>query len=59
MIYVAQIKDETVYAVIVEGDKYKPSENEVIVGKENSIGIGYRYEDGKFLPPEVIEDAIE
>lgn len=51
MIYVAQIIDGIVTAVTVQPADYEPEPGQVIIGHENSVGIGWSYLDGQFVAP--------
>ena len=55
MIYVAQIEGGIVTRVVVSPASIEHPEGWVIVGPENTVGIGWTYEDGEFVPP-VYED---
>lgn len=56
MIYVAEIKDGTVIQVTVELDGFQPSESQAVIGPENTVGIGWSYSDGAFIPPDFTEE---
>lgn len=54
MIYVARVLNGVVVAVTVEPDPPALDGDQVAIGPENIVGIGWRYEGGQFLP--VVED---
>lgn len=52
MIYVAELKNNVVDNVTVHPeDCIIDDPNCVIIGTENTVGIGYTYENGVFMPP--------
>ena len=53
MIYVGHISDGTVVQVTVEQDNWPLTENQVEIGPENTVGIGWSYANGVFSPPDV------
>jgi hypothetical protein len=55
MIYVAKITDGFVSSVVVQPDDYVPSENEALIGPENTVGIGCAFDGAAFIPPAVNE----
>lgn len=55
MVYVAQIEDGIVTRVVVSPASIQHPEGWVVVGPENTVGIGWGYEGGAFVPP-VYED---
>jgi hypothetical protein len=59
MIYVALVFDGLVRRVHVCVDDYMPASGEVVVGRENVVGIGCTYQDGEFMPPLEELDATE
>lgn len=56
--YVAFIKDNLVTSVLVSSEESAP-EGVVVVGEHNTVGIGWEYIDGKFIPPKEEEDGME
>lgn len=50
-IYVARIEDGIVIQVTVEPEDFEVSPSEVIVGPDNTVGIGWAYTGGAFVPP--------
>ncbi|MDF3606141.1 hypothetical protein PE067_08370 [Paracoccus sp. DMF-8] len=55
MIYVAQIEDGIVIRVVVSPASIEPPEGWVVIGPENTVGIGWTYVGGVFVPPEPVE----
>jgi len=51
MNYVATLKDGVVSRVTVQPDDYEAAGDEVIVGPENTVGIGYLYDGQAFTHP--------
>lgn len=58
MVYVAQIEDGTVTRVVVSPASIDHPDGWVEVGPENTVGIGWTYDSGAFVPP-VYEDDPE
>ncbi|WP_128253931.1 hypothetical protein [Falsirhodobacter deserti] len=57
MIYVAKVEKGQVTQVMVMPDAHEPGEGEVLIGPENTVGIGWAYDGAQFLPPEVEEEG--
>jgi len=57
MIYVAHITAGTVSQVTVEPDDFTPGPDQVVIGPENTVGIGWSF-DGTFSPPEPQPEEI-
>lgn len=57
MVYIAQIEDGIVTRVVVSPASVEPPDGWVVVGPENTVGIGWSYQDGEFAPPEPFEVA--
>lgn len=55
MVYVAQIEDGIVTRVVVSPSSIEHPEGWAVVGPENTVGIGWTYDGGAFVPP-VYED---
>lgn len=53
MRYVAKIEGGVVAQVTVEPDDAGMAADQVAIGPENTVGIGWRLADGVFAPPEV------
>ena len=53
MFYVAVMDDNKVKNVIVVKDENDAPEGAVVIGKENTVGIGYVLDGDKFVPPAV------
>lgn len=51
MNYVAEVVDDLVVRVVVSPDTITPPDGWVVVGKENTVGIGWLYVDGEFMSP--------
>ena len=51
MVYVAQIEDGFVTRVVVSPASIEHPDGWVTVGPDNTIGIGWTYEGGAFVPP--------
>lgn len=51
MIYVATIEGGRVAQVTVQPDGYEPEEDEALIGRKNTVGIGWTW-NGEFAPPD-------
>lgn len=51
MNYVAQIEEGVVIRVVVSPASIHHPEGWVVIGPENTVGIGWTYQDGVFVPP--------
>lgn len=56
MIYVAQIENGIVNRVVVSPASIEHPEGWVVVGPENTVGIGWAYEGGIVVPPYFPDD---
>lgn len=56
-VYVAQISGGIVTAVTVQPADYEPEPGQVVIGPENSVGIGWAYQDGTFVAPVIEEEG--
>lgn len=56
MIYVARVVHGVVVAVTVEPDPPALDGDQVAIGPDNTVGIGWRYEGGQFLAPPEAEE---
>ena len=55
--YVAQISAGIVAQVTVEPDNFEPRLDQVVIGRDNTVGIGWSW-DGTFSPPEPRPEEI-
>lgn len=52
MIYVADVKNGIVQQVVVASDDHEPAPNQIIIGPENTVGIGWSWDGDAFIPPD-------
>lgn len=50
-IYVAHINAGVVAQVTVEPDDFEPGPDQAVIGPDNTVGIGWTFEGGAFVPP--------
>lgn len=55
--YIAKIENGIVSQVVVVGDDYELAEDEALIGRENTVGIGWSFDGWQFAPPEVEVEA--
>ncbi|WP_273690285.1 hypothetical protein [Ketogulonicigenium vulgare] len=58
MIYAAQLNKENVVTrveILGEGGDLGDL---VMIGRDNTVGLGWAYADGQFVPPEVEDDPL-
>lgn len=52
MIYIAKIENNIVSQVFIAREDYELKDSEVVIGLENTVGVGFIFEDGEFKQPE-------
>ncbi|MFG6083933.1 hypothetical protein ACEUZ9_000168 [Paracoccus litorisediminis] len=51
MIYVAHLNTGVVSQVTVEPDDYQPASDNIVIGPDNIVGVGWTWDGGAFAPP--------
>lgn len=59
MFYMAEVVDDLVARVVVVSDDDDVSEGLVMIGPDNTVGIGWLYVDGEFVSPHEEESPAE
>ncbi len=51
--YIAKVVDGSVECVTVVDGSHSLGPDEVLVGSENTVGIGWSFDNGTFSPPQL------